>query len=115
VHWIQRRFWRRLPGTEAGTELPVQSFTHSDAALEATVVAERRACAVICPRAVPATEFAALSHALMNGFFFNHGLDMEAPDVAVHHRQAVPRAQTQDTDSLLGGMTRRSLICSTAR
>ncbi|MES2950891.1 MAG: hypothetical protein V4858_20340 [Pseudomonadota bacterium] len=34
----------------------------------------RLACATAWPRKDPATRFAALSHMLMNGFFFNQGL-----------------------------------------
>ena len=32
---------------------------------------------MILPRAVLVTEWAPLSHMLMNGFFFNHGFDIE--------------------------------------
>jgi hypothetical protein len=36
----------------------------------------RVAWALACPRTEAAIRFAALSHMLMNGFFFNQGLDM---------------------------------------
>lgn len=53
-------------------------------------------CAVAAPRAEPAARLAALSHMLMNGFFFNQGRDMsflcegcDAPSVAeAAHRGA---------------------------
>jgi hypothetical protein len=43
-------------------------------ALVIAVAAFRLACAVAWPRIEPATEFAALNHMLMNGFFFSQGL-----------------------------------------
>ena len=46
------------------------------------------------PRALLATEFAPLSHMLMNGFFFNQGLDISVGfDIAVARevRQDVQR------------------------
>src|SRR6476620_2536023 len=46
-------------------------------ALVIAVVDWRLASAAILPRAELATEFAPLSHMLMNGFFFNQGFDIE--------------------------------------
>jgi hypothetical protein len=39
----------------------------------------RLVSAAILPRAELATEFAPLSHMLMNGFFFNQGLTLRTP------------------------------------
>jgi hypothetical protein len=46
----------------------------------------RFASAANVPRALLATELAPLSHMLMNGFFFSHGLDIDYSSMA-----AVPR------------------------
>jgi hypothetical protein len=51
---------------------PKMSFV----AFVTAAVVWRFASAAIRTRAVLATEFAPLNHMLMNGFFFNQGLDM---------------------------------------
>jgi hypothetical protein len=53
-----------------------QKFTTSFVACVMAAFDCRFALAATCPRAVLAAEFAALSHMLMNGFFFSQGLDM---------------------------------------
>jgi hypothetical protein len=46
------------------------------AALAIAALIWRVACALAWPRTEAAIRFAALSHMLMNGFFFSQGLDM---------------------------------------
>jgi hypothetical protein len=60
----------------AGPLDPGQAANMSLVAFVTAAVVWRFASAAIRPRAVLATEFAPLSHMLMNGFFFNQGLDM---------------------------------------
>jgi hypothetical protein len=55
---------------------PAQALNMSFVALVIAVVDWCLASAAILPRAELATELAPLSHMLMNGFFFNQGLDM---------------------------------------
>src|SRR4051794_8999097 len=55
---------------------PDQAPSMSLVALVTAAADWRLAAAVILPRAVLATRSAPLSHMLMNGFFFNHGLDI---------------------------------------
>ncbi len=57
----------------------VQMLNMSLAALFTAVVDWRFASAAMRPRALLATEFAPLSHMLMNGFFLSQGLDIEFP------------------------------------
>ena len=68
---------RRLTGAggrEAG--VATHALPTSFVALVTALAAMRLACATACPRTDPATEFAELSHMLMNGFFFNQGFDI---------------------------------------
>ena len=67
------RFFLRF-GVVADVMAPVQRLNMSLVALVIAVVDWRLASAAILPRAELATELAPLSHMLMNGFFFNHGL-----------------------------------------
>ena len=60
----------------AGLLDPGHAANMSLVALVTAAVVWRFASAAIRARAVLATEFAPLSHMLMNGFFFNQGLDM---------------------------------------
>jgi hypothetical protein len=60
----------------AGPLDPGQAANMSLVAFVTAAVVWRFASAAIRTRAVLATEFAPLSHMLMNGFFFNQGLDM---------------------------------------
>ena len=53
-----------------------QSLLFSSAAAVTAAFNCRLAWAVAWPRKLPAARFAALSHKLMNGFFFNQGLNM---------------------------------------
>ncbi|MEP7056545.1 MAG: hypothetical protein ABI809_02075 [Caldimonas sp.] len=57
----------------------VQAPTTSLLAFVIAAVDCRFASAATLPRAELATEFAPLSHMLMNGFFFSQGLDMGIP------------------------------------
>jgi hypothetical protein len=59
-----------------GLRDPVQAANMSFVAFVTAVLAWRLASTAIRARAVLATEFAPLSHMLMNGFFFNQGLGM---------------------------------------
>lgn len=65
------RLFLRLDGA-GDVKAPVQRLNMSLVAL----VDWRFASVAILPRAELATEFALLSHMLINGFFFNQGLDM---------------------------------------
>ncbi|OUM02216.1 hypothetical protein [Variovorax sp. JS1663] len=79
---LQRRFLARVVRVvRAGLSGAVHSLIHSELAEDAAEVAARLASAVIRPRAEPAAALAALSHMLMNGFFFNQGLDMSISGV----------------------------------
>ena len=73
--WHGYRFFFR--GAIAEVIAPVQRLNMSLVALEIAVVDWRLDLAAILPRAELATEFAPLSHMLMNGFFFNQGFDIE--------------------------------------
>jgi hypothetical protein len=55
---------------------PVQAANMSFVAFVTAVLVWRFASTASRARAVLATEFAPLNHMLMNGFFFNQGLDM---------------------------------------
>src|SRR5947209_20086221 len=55
---------------------PDQAPSMSFVALVTAAADWRFAAAVALPRALLATRLAPLSHTLMNGFFFNHGLDI---------------------------------------
>lgn len=59
----------------AGAGVSVNSFTPSLVAWVTAALIWRLACAVACPRSVPAIRLASLSHMLMNGFFFKSGLE----------------------------------------
>ena len=74
--WHGYRFFFRF-GAIAEVIAPVQRLNMSLVALEIAVVDWRLDSAAILPRAKLATEFAPLSHMLMNGFFFNQGFDIE--------------------------------------
>src|ERR1017187_10457122 len=50
--------------------------------------------AAACPRAVPATLLAPLSHILMNGFFLSQGFFIRCRSVGVLKRVHSPRADT---------------------
>jgi hypothetical protein len=60
----------------AGVDEPVQAATMSLVAFVTAVLVWRFASTAIRARAVLATEFAPLNHMLINGFFFDQGLDM---------------------------------------
>ncbi len=70
-----KRFFLRLFDV-AGPLEPGQAPNMSFVAFVTAAVDWRFASAAIRTRAVLATEFAPLSHMLMNGFFFNQGLDI---------------------------------------
>ena len=63
--------FRAAGAAEAGRSANISLVAFVTAALD-----WRFTSAVMRMRAVLATEFAPLNHMLMNGFFFNHGLDM---------------------------------------
>jgi hypothetical protein len=72
---MSRLDWRgahrlRFVRVAAGVMASHQSFTLACDALEVAVFTSRLTCAVAWPRTEAATRFAALSHTLMNGFFF---------------------------------------------
>jgi hypothetical protein len=78
----------RFDAGVAGSAL-VQMLNKSPTALLAAVVDCRLTSAATRPRALLATEFAPLSHMLMNGFFLSQAFDMEVPLSAVPRRDAV--------------------------
>jgi hypothetical protein len=62
--------------TVARLDAPVQAVNMSFVAFVSAALLCRFVSAVIRTRAVLAMEFAPVNHMLMNGFFFNQGLDM---------------------------------------
>ena len=70
----KRFFFLRL--AVARLDEPVQAVNISFVAFVSAALVWRFASAVIRARAVLTTEFAPVNHMLMNGFFFNQGLDM---------------------------------------
>ena len=65
-----------LFGEAADVKVPVQRLNMSLVALDTAAVDCRFASEAILARAELATEWALLSHMLMNGFFFNQGFDI---------------------------------------
>jgi hypothetical protein len=70
-----KRFFLRFFDVAGGLD-PGQAANMSLVAFVTAAVVWRFASTAMRTRAVLATEFAPLSHMLMNGFFFNQGLDM---------------------------------------
>ena len=73
---IDYRPLRFLDGAVRGAKPAVQASITSRVAFVIMLVVCRFASPIARPRSEPAAEFAPLSHMLMKGFFFNHGLVM---------------------------------------
>jgi hypothetical protein len=77
---IDKRGYRRLSFFErAGAAPDIHAPRTSFVALVTAVAAWRLTSPAAWPRIEPAAALAALSHMLMNGFFFNHGLAIGPP------------------------------------
>jgi len=81
-----RGFFLGMPGVNAW----VISLTFSSVAVVMALCMWRRACAVVWPRALEASWLAELSHMLMYGFFFSHGLRMQGILLSLYSLARMP-------------------------